>query len=108
MPFVGETKGSEGGVLPRAVGASQLVSLHDGEEHKDPATDCLFAHPAPGWFKEEESSLGPVAVSVSSFVGFSESESKSFTVEALMSGGSWIRSGYRGIRRRLEPEVDLD
>ena len=41
--------GLVGGVVPWAVGAWQLVSSHDGEEHKDHATDCLFAHPAPGW-----------------------------------------------------------
>ena len=52
VPFVmEETDRASGGVVPWAVGALQLVSSHDGEEHIGLAGNCSFVHPAPGTFK---------------------------------------------------------
>ena len=49
--LTGETEGSKGaGVFPWAVGASQLVSLHDGEEHICLTGKCALVHPSPGTF----------------------------------------------------------
>ena len=51
-----------------------------------------------------------VAVNETSVSGNEDSseELKNAAPEVGILGGSWIRSGYRGIRGRLEPEVDPD